>query len=177
MIIYYVQHGKIMKNSDILLLLSVPIILSFFSFNNSLAEDNKYSTPLTGMEEVPPVNTNSTGIALFELINNNINFEVNVTKLHNITASHIHLGEFGQNGEIIVSLLKASTPLNILNGTLVEGKITTADLEGSLKGKTINDLAKLFNDTKTYVNVHTKQNPNGEIRGEITTVNGTNWWN
>ena len=47
-----------MKISDILLLLSVSIILSFFSFNNSLAEDNKYSTPLTGMEEVPPVNTN-----------------------------------------------------------------------------------------------------------------------
>ena len=114
---------------------------------------------------------------LFELINNNINFKVNVTKLDNITASHIHLGEFGQNGEIIVSLLKASTPLNILNGTLVEGKVTAADLEGSLKGKTINDLVKLFNDTKTYVNIHTKQNPNGEIRGEITIVNGTNWWN
>jgi hypothetical protein len=177
MIIYYVHHGKIMKISDILLLLSMSIILPFFSFNDSLAADNKYSTPLTGMEEVPPVNTNSTGIALFELINNNINFEVNVTKLDNITASHIHLGQFGQNGGIIVSLLKASTPLNILNGTLVEGKITNADLEGPLKGKTINDLLKLFNNTKTYVNIHTKQNPNGEIRGEITTVNGTNWWN
>ena len=165
-----------MKNSYILLL-SVSIILSLLSFHNSLSADYKYSTPLTGMEEVPPVNTNSTGIALFEPFNNNLNFEVNVTKLDNITASHIHLGEFGQNGEIIVSLLKASTPLNILNGTLVEGKVTTADLEGSLKGKSINDLVKLFNETKTYVNIHTKQNPNGEIRGEITTVNGTNWWN
>ena len=56
-----------MKISEILLLLSMSIILPFFSFHNSLAEDNKYSTPLTGMEEVPPVNTNSTGIALFEL--------------------------------------------------------------------------------------------------------------
>ena len=93
-----------MKISDILLLLSMSIILPFFSFNNSLAEDNKYSTPLTGMEEVPPVNTNSTGIALFELINNNINFEVNVTKLDNITASHIHLGQFGQNGGMIIFL-------------------------------------------------------------------------
>jgi len=165
-----------MKISVILLLLSMSIILPFFSFNNSLAEDNKYSTPLTGMEEVPPVNTNSTGIALFELINNNLNFEVNVTKLDNITAAHIHLGEFGQNGEIIVPLLKASQPLDILNGTLVEGKVTNADLEGSLKGKTINDLVQLFNNTKTYVNVHTEQYPNGEIRGEITTVNATDWW-
>jgi hypothetical protein len=33
------------------------------------------------MKEVPPVNTNSTGIALFELINNYIDFRVNVSNL------------------------------------------------------------------------------------------------
>ena len=76
------------------------------SFNTALSEDNKYFTPLTGMEEVPPVNTNSTGIALFELINNYIDFRVNVSNLDDITAAHIHLGEFGQNGEIIAPLLK-----------------------------------------------------------------------
>ena len=165
-----------MKSSSILLLSLLLIIIPFLSVNKSFAEDNKYSTPLTGMEEVPPVNTNSTGIALFEIKNNNIGFNVNVTNLSNITAAHIHLGEFGQNGEILVPLLKASQPLDILNGTLIEGNVTNTDLVGSLKGKTINDLVQLFNNTKTYVNVHTEQYPNGEIRGEITTVNATDWW-
>jgi hypothetical protein len=93
--------------------------------------------------------------------------------LDNIKSAHIHLGEFGQNGEIIASLLKSSSPLNVQNGTLVEGQLTSADLAGSLKGKTINDLVNLFNNTKTFLNIQTKEYPNGEIRGQITTVNGT----
>ena len=165
-----------MKNYSVLLLVSMLIIIHFYSFNTVLSENDKYFTPLTGMEEVPPVNTNSTGIALFDLLDNHINFKVNVTMLENIKSAHIHLGEFGQNGEIIVSLLNSSSPINIHNGTLVKGQLIATDLVGSLKGKTINDLGKLFNNTKTYLNIHTKQYPNGEIRGQITTVNATNWW-
>jgi hypothetical protein len=165
-----------MKNYSVLLLVSMLIIIHFYSFNTVLSENDKYFTPLTGMEEVPPVNTNSTGIALFDLLNNHLNFKVNVTMLENIKSAHIHVGEFGQNGEIIVSLLNSSSPINIHNGTLVKGQLTATDLVGSLKGKTINDLVKLFNNTKTYLNIHTKQYPNGEIRGQITTVNATNWW-
>lgn len=165
-----------MKNYSVLLLVSMLIIIHFYSFNTVLSENDKYFTPLTGMEEVPPVNTNSTGIALFDLLDNHINFKVNVTMLENIKSAHIHVGEFGQNGEIIVSLLNSSSPINIHNGTLVKGQLTATDLVGSLKGKTINDLGKLFNNTKTYLNIHTKQYPNGEIRGQITTVNATNWW-
>jgi hypothetical protein len=149
------------------------IIIPLFSFTTALSENNKYFTPLTGKEEVPPVNTNSTGIALFDLVDNHLNFKVNVTMLDNIKSAHIHLGEFGQNGEIIASLLKSSSPLNVQNGTLVEGQLTSADLAGSLKGKTINDLVNLFNNTKTFLNIQTKEYPNGEIRGQITTVNGT----
>ena len=164
-----------MKSCYILLLLSILIIIPFYTFNTAFSEDKKYFTPLTGMEEVPPVNTNSTGIALFELLNNHLDFKVNVTNLENIKSAQIHLGEFGQNGEIIVSLLKSLSPVNVHNGTLVEGQVTPSELVGPLKGKTINELVQLFNNTKTYVNIHTEQYPNGEIRGQITTVNTTNW--
>ena len=164
-----------MKSCYILLLLSILIIIPFYTFNTAFSEDKKYFTPLTGMEEVPPVNTNSTGIALFELLNNHLDFKVNVTNLENIKSAQIHLGEFGQNGEIIVSLLKSLSPVDVHNGTLVEGQVTPSELVGPLKGKTINELLQLFNNTKTYVNIHTEQYPNGEIRGQITTVNTTNW--
>jgi hypothetical protein len=164
-----------MKKKYVSLVKTLLMIIPLVSFTNIFAEDNKFSTPLTGMEEVPPVNTNSTGIALFELVKNNINFKVNVTKLDNINAAHIHLGEFGQNGDVIFTLFKPATPIDVLNGTLVEGKVTAVDLQGPLKGKTVNDLVQLINNTKTYVNIHTEQYPNGEIRGQITTVNATNF--
>jgi hypothetical protein len=164
-----------MKKKYASLVKTLLMIMPLVSFTNIFADDNKFSTPLTGMEEVPPVNTNSTGIALFELVKNNINFKVNVTNLDNINAAHIHLGEFGQNGDVIFTLFKPATPIDVLNGTLVEGKVTAVDLQGPLKGKTVNDLVQLINNTKTYVNIHTEQYPNGEIRGQITTVNATNF--
>jgi hypothetical protein len=164
-----------MKGYPFLLLVSILIIISFYSLDTALSEDQKYFTPLTGMEEVPPVNTNGTGIALFDLVDNNINFKVNVTMLKNIQSAQIYRGEFGQNGEIIISLLNSSSPIDVHNGTLVKGQLTAKDLVGSLKGKTINELVQLFNNTKAYLNIHTEQYPNGEIRGQITTVNTTNW--
>ena len=164
-----------MKKKYVSLVKTLLMIMPLVSFTNIFADDNKFSTPLTGMEEVPPVNTNSTGIALFELVKNNINFKVNVTNLDNINAAHIHLGEFGQNGDVIFTLFKPATPIDVLNGTLVEGKVTAVDLQGPLKGKNVNDLFQLINNTKTYVNIHTEQYPNGEIRGQITTVNATNF--
>jgi hypothetical protein len=130
------------------------------------------------MEEVPPVNTNSTGISLFELINNNtLNYKLNVTNMDNIKVAHIHLGNFSENGDFVATLFNSSkTPTDTINGTLVEGKITAANLQGPLKEKTIPDLVQLINTTQTYVNIHTIEYPNGEIRGQLTTVNATNWW-
>ena len=144
------------------------MILPLLIFNSALgAADNRFSAPLTGMEEVPPVTTNSTGISIFELINNNtINYKLNVTNIDNIKAAHIHLGNFSENGDIVVTLFNSSKiPTNTINGTLVEGKITTVNLQGPLKEKTIPDLVQLINTTQTYVNIHTVEFPNGEIRG------------
>ena len=55
-----------------------------------------------------------------------------------------------------------------VNGQLAQGDISDSKLEGPLKGMQISDLTKLMEDNNTYVNVHTKQNPNGEIRGQVS---------
>jgi CHRD domain len=46
--------------------------------------------------------------------------------------------------------------------------MSDSKLEGPLKGMQISDLTKLMEDNNTHVNVHTKQNPNGEIRGQVS---------
>jgi hypothetical protein len=82
--------------------------------------------------------------------------------------AHIHQGKTGENGPIVVTLFKATTATGSKNGILARGTITSDNLEGPLKGKQISDLVKLIEDGNAYANVHTQQNPKGEIRGEIS---------
>lgn len=53
------------------------------------------------------------------------------------------------------------------SGVLAESTITATNLEGPLKGMTISDLVDRIKQRRAYVNVHTKQNPGGEIAGAI----------
>lgn len=49
------------------------------------------------------------------------------------------------------------------------GIISNDMLEGAMAGKTLEgDLVKVMQHGEAYVNVHTTENPNGAIRGQIT---------
>jgi len=130
-----------------------------------------FTATMTGSEEVPPKNTQATGSAKFVSSSdgNSMTYRIRVVNINGVTMAHIHSGDIGKNGPIVVTLFKSATPTGPVNGPLSQGTITSANLEGPLKGKTISDLVKLINDGKAYANVHTQQNPKGEIRGQIST--------
>jgi hypothetical protein len=52
-------------------------------------------------------------------------------------------------------------------GVMETGTITADRLEGPMEGKPISELALAAAYGSLYINIHTKQNPNGEIRGQI----------
>ena len=52
-------------------------------------------------------------------------------------------------------------------GVMETGTITAAMLEGPMEGKPISELALTGANGSLYINIHTEQNPNGEIRGQI----------
>jgi hypothetical protein len=64
----------------------------------------------------------------------------------------------------VVTLLKYDSPRNEVSQT---GTITADKLEGPLAGKQLSDLALAGANGTLYINTHTEQNPNGEIRGQI----------
>ena len=130
-----------------------------------------FTATMTGSEEVPPKNTQATGSAKFVSSSdgNSMTYRIRVAHINGVTMAHIHSGSIGKNGPIVVTLFKSAAPTGPMNGPLSQGTITSANLEGPLKGKTISDLVKLINDGKAYANVHTQQNPKGEIRGQIST--------
>ena len=143
---------------------------SFLTLEFAAAEQ-KFTAKLFGDMEVPPVETNATGLAEFKPIQeeNIVTYSLNVTDIDNVTAAHIHMGKQGQNGPIVVTLFKPDTPTEkMVTGLLSEGNITTANLEGPLAGKQLSDLTSSMLANETYVNIHTAQHKNGEIRGQIS---------
>jgi hypothetical protein len=128
----------------------------------------KFGFNLTGSEEVPPVQTNATGMAdisAYTIASDSITYSVNATNIKGVTAGHVHFGKEGENGPVVFTMFKYDPPRDEV---LESGTITADKLEGPLKGKQVSDLAFAGANGSLYMNIHTLENPNGEIRGTST---------
>ena len=138
---------------------------------SAFAQEGFVASNMTGSKEVPPVNTMASGSATF--VNNQtvIDYDLSVSDLYNVTAAHIHQGRAGVNGPIVVTLYKTADPSPGLFGGY-SGNITSAMLEGPLKGKQLSALVDILSNGQAYVNVHTIKNKNGEIRDQVAVSSG-----
>lgn len=118
---------------------------------------------------MPPVRTGASGNAFFRLSRDGtrLNFRLSVRDIAKVTQAHIHVGRRGQNGPVVVFLFGPSKFGITVRRGIVSGVLTRRDLVGPLQGRTIRDLIREFNNNNAYVNVHTIQHPNGEIRGQV----------
>jgi hypothetical protein len=124
---------------------------------------------LTGAAEVPPVQTNASGFSELGVMDggNSMEYDIIAINIDKVTQAHIHQGTSSEAGPVVATLFNASTPTGPTTGELTDGFITSANLEGPLQGKQLSDLIALMQNGQAYVNVHTEQNPDGEIRGTI----------
>jgi len=165
-----------------LILLTAVLVTTIFSMgittillNPGYSQEQKFIASLTGGQEVPPSGSAAKGRAWFIPNNDSMLYKIDVEGLDTVMEAHMHMGISGQNGDPIVMLFH-SGPTGPLNGTLIQGSFTAADLYGPMSGKTIPYLLDKMNKGEAYVNVHTGSFPNGELRGQIsenTTVNDT----
>jgi hypothetical protein len=111
---------------------------------------------LSGGSENPSVNTASTGHYLVSVYSS----EIEITgSFHNLssayTASHIHEAIFGTNGPVRVAI----NP--VLSTDKLSGKSTS-------QNTTLTSAqSDLLYARKMYINIHTSNYPNGEIRGQL----------
>jgi hypothetical protein len=145
----------------------------------AMAGDN-FVAPLKGRQEVPPRDTNATGVAKFKLREGGtaLAFKVNVANIRNVFAAHIHCGAVGVNGPVGVTLFMAPPAGGRVNGTLAEGTITGPDAGNGCGWTDLASVVAAMQSGNTYVNVHTNDGvdppntgpgdfPGGEIRGQI----------
>jgi hypothetical protein len=140
----------------------------------ALAGGNRnFRTHMTGAEEVPPVETQAQGQTIFQLSKDGteLHYKLIVANIENVHMAHIHLAPAGANGPVVAWLYPSAPPPAPIegrfSGVLAEGTITAADLVGPLAGHSLSDLVDEIQAGNTYVNVHTLQNPAGEVRGQI----------
>jgi hypothetical protein len=128
-------------------------------------EEREFRADLSGENEVPAVDTEASGE--FEMVldedGETVEYELTVEDIEGVTAAHIHMGSEGENGDIVVPL--ETDGLN--DGETAEGTFDADDFEGPLDGQEMSDLIQLIEDGEAYVNVHTEENPDGEIRGQL----------
>lgn len=132
------------------------------------AQRQQFTAKMTGTQEVPPKDTKATGTATFVPTPDQMTLTYRVDSNTNYnTMANIHKGKAGENGPIVITFFTSPTPGGIVPFT-AHGNLRANELEGPLAGKQITDLIKMIKDGDAYVNVHTVQNPNGEIRGQIS---------
>jgi hypothetical protein len=138
------------------------------------AKSTYFTATCKGANVIPP--TKSTATAMFGIMVNGTtaSWTLKVMGISNLTMAHIHAGNSTSNGPILVKLLPndGSNTINAFappkNGNLnFAGTVTAANLLGSLKGMTVADFVNFVENSGAYVNIHTSQNPAGEIRGQL----------
>ena len=137
----------------------------------------------------PPgvVNTsNARGNAIFHLSadGTEISYKLIASNIENVFMAHIHRGPAGSNGPVVVWLYPSTAvgagPVagGRVDGVLVEGTITAANLVGPLAGQPLSALLADIQSANAYVNVHTDDGvapgntgpgdyPGGEVRGQV----------
>lgn len=130
------------------------------------ASGEKFEASLLGGNEVPPVATAANGEVEFEADDGALEYKLKAEDIENTVAGHIHLGAPGVNGPVVVNLISDEACEFELDEVECEGVIDAADLTGPLAGQSLEDLLTEMRSGNTYTNVHTVQNPGGEIRGQ-----------
>jgi hypothetical protein len=117
----------------------------------------KFTAQLSGKDESPSVDSTATGTAQFQLSpdGKELTYDLTTKDLKGFMMAHIHQGKAGENGPPVAPL------------SMGKGKITASDLQGPLSGKQLKDLVDLMSNGGAYVNIHTQQHQDGEIRGQI----------
>jgi len=141
----------------------------------AVGSQRNFRAHLAGRDEVLPVDTRAQGQAIVRISEDetSLAFKLIVANIQEVTQAHIHCGAAGENGPVVVFLYGLADPTSP-NGVLSEGTITNADViarpdSPECPGGVANfaDLVAKIRSGDAYVNVHTVDNPGGEVRGQL----------
>jgi hypothetical protein len=115
-----------------------------------------FAVPLTGAQQVPPVQTNGSGTAslTYDPATRVVTWSITYSGLSSpATMAHFHgPAATGSNAPVLIWLTKKGGPVS----SPITGRATLTPAQ-----------AQQFTSGEWYINVHTKDHPGGEIRGQV----------
>ena len=130
-----------------------------------------FDAVLDGASERPtPVTTTASGSSTVTILDTNrVLVETMVSTIDSVTQAHIHAGDANTAGPIMIFLLSnvaaGRAPVTGTDRVLSVVEITRASTFSGVFN--FDSLMTRINNGTAYVNVHTRRNPSGEIRGQI----------
>jgi CHRD domain len=124
------------------------------------ATDMSFKVQLSGGQQVPPVMTPAKGTAdlTFDPSTRMVKWHITYSDVSSaITMAHFHDGAMGKNGPVKIWLTKKGSAVS----SPIDGEATLSPEE-----------AKQFEAGDWYINVHSKDHPAGEIRGQVVPPKG-----
>jgi CHRD domain-containing protein len=137
------------------------------------AQTLTFTAALHGGNENPGVLTGSAGTATitWNTTTRAGTYRVDVYNMPvGTTASHIHVGAVGQNGPVVINFTVPAGGISNdfgLTGTFACSDLVPRAPQGINSCEDFEQALLLGN---TYVNVHSTNNPGGEIRGQLARV-------
>jgi hypothetical protein len=134
------------------------------SVNENFRDDATWTATL-GAEA--PVTSSATGRAFFIDHGNTIDYMIEYSGLSsNATNAHLHLT---QGGTVYIQLPFVRQTSGTVFGSIdvSPGVVDVAPAPGPTGNQTVAELRSLLASGGLYVNVHTVNNPGGEIRGTV----------
>ena len=151
-----------------------PFVKISFAAADAVTDDAHFNTKLSGDNEVPALSTKASGFATTALRDGGtrLQYAAVFRRLRNVTMAHLHLGGPNENGPVVAFLIPQD--LSELSRRerrrlrfRIHGELRSTDLVGPLSGQPLDRLVQEIKRGNVYVNIHTEQNPSGELRGQL----------
>lgn len=155
---------------------------AIFLASGSAFADEDFETQLKSYSEVPSVSSTASGRfkASINRKSSSISYELSYRGLQGeVRQAHIHFGQKGVNGAIMVYLCQTATnpdptglaPQCVPSGS-VQGVLQAANVGAAAAGQGIaamefEEMADAIRAGVAYVNVHSSTFPGGELRGQL----------
>ena len=140
-----------------LVLIAAALVPAGLAASSALAAPATFTVALSGAQQVPPVQTNGSGTATltYDPVTLHLTWSVTFSGLSSDpTMAHFHgPATMGKNAGVLIWISKQGTP----PASPITGETTLTA-----------EQAQQFMAGDWYINLHTKDHPGGEIRGQVS---------